>query len=675
MTDADPAPLPLTSAERDALDAGSAPPGTVLAQDLDLSGIVQGWSSATAGTWVGREHAIAIGGRTFATGIGTHAVSRFTIHLRGGGIRFAAMVGVDVNNRRNDAPAGAGSVRFAAWGDGRLLARSGVLRGGDPPLPFAVDLRGISVLVLEVDDAGDGTHWDHAAWAGAFLHLAPGTALHATPSPCTVVPQIAPTPIRLPAPPLELHGPGVVGGTPGRAFVHRLGATGPAGIRFAVTGLPDSLSLDPETGVIAGHLPATPGEHRLHLTARAGGSETCGELRLVCGPGRLAQTPLMGWNSWNAWGMEIDAAKIDAACEVLVASGLAALGYRCVNIDDGWQGTRDADGVLQPHAGFGDMAALAARVHRHGLRLGIYSSPGPLTCGGRPGSYGHEALDARTWAAWGIDLLKHDWCSYKAVAGEHPTRGQAEHPYRLMRQALDACDRDIAYAVCQYGLQQAWEWAGGPDINAQQWRVAGDLFDRWDSLLMEAESAVAVGGHAGPGHWNDPDMLVVGSFGWGAQPRPTRLTPVEQQTHLGLWAMLAAPLLISCDLTRLDDFTRDLLGNPEIIALDQDPLGVPARCAVRTASGWLPPAGRVWAEVDTAIETWIRPLADGGHAVALFNRSGETAEIACNWADLGIAGRWQVRDLWRRDDLGIGTWGWSAQVPAHGALILRLREA
>jgi alpha-galactosidase len=356
----------------------------------------------------------------------------------------------------------------------------------------------------------------------------------------------------------------------------------------------------------------------------------------------------MGWNSWNVWATSVDAAKIRAAADALVSTGLAAHGYSYINIDDAWEGTRDEQGNIQTNEKFGDMKSLANYVHSQGLRLGIYSSPGPKTCAGFEGSFQHEEQDARTWAGWGIDYLKYDWCS--CTSKDHVA------PYATMRAALDQADRDIVYSFCQYGMSDVWTWGAGTGANL--WRTTGDITDTWNSMSTIGFSQPRLSEFAGRGHWNDPDMLVVGRLGWGSHPRPTRLKPIEQQTHITIWAMLSAPLLVGCDLTKIDDFTRDLLCNDEVLAVNQDSLGQPAR--------------RISA--DGSVEIWSRPLDDGTVAVAVFNRGTEEGKSVVRWSDLGIEGMHAVRDLWQQRNIGNFEGNFGATIPAHGSMLLKIGE-
>jgi alpha-galactosidase len=299
------------------------------------------------------------------------------------------------------------------------------------------------------------------------------------------------------------------------------------------------------------------------------------------------------------------------------------------------------------------MKALGDYIHSRGLKLGIYSSPGPLTCAGFTASYRFEEQDAAQYARWGIDYLKYDWCSYGSIEKAR-TREALEKPYRLMRRALNGVHRDIVFSLCQYGMGNVWEWGG--EAGGNSWRTTGDIEDTWESM---SGIGFAQAGHekfAKPGNWNDPDMLVVGKVGWGPQLHPTRLTPNEQYTHITLWALLAAPLLIGCDMTQLDQFTASLLTNDEVLDVSQDPLG-------RQAS-------RV--RVNGDIEVWAKDMEDGSKAVGLFNRGRWKSDVPLLWSELGMTGTQSVRDLWRQKNLGEFPAGITLPVARHGAVLLRV---
>jgi len=300
------------------------------------------------------------------------------------------------------------------------------------------------------------------------------------------------------------------------------------------------------------------------------------------------------------------------------------------------------------------MKGLVDYVHSLGLKIGLYSGPGPLTCGGCVASYQHEDLDARQYGEWGFDYLKYDWCSYSRIAPREPNRADYMKPYQVMRAALDKVPRDILYSLCQYGMGKGWE--GGDQGGGNSWRTTGDITDSWGSMSNIGFGEAGHETYAGPGHFNDPDMLVVGLVGWGPNLHPTRLTPNEQYTHISLWCLLCSPLLIGCDMTQLDDFTLGLLTNDEVLEVNQDPLGSQAS---RVAQ-------------DGMLEVWAKAMEDGSRSVGLFNRSEFEAPVKATWQALGIQGRQRARDLWRQKDLGTFSDAFESKVPRHGVVLVRL---
>ncbi len=613
---------------------------TVWLSDLDLSAVEQDWGTAHANQSVDG-HALAIGGRRFEKGVGTHASSSYRLNLDDQGEQFTAWVGVDdeVGDR-------AGSVEFRLVGDGKTLWQSGVLFGRDAAKETAVNLQGVRTLVLSVDDGGDGINFDHADWADARFVMAAGK-----PTPVAAPPEIAVALTPKPSPQPRINGAKVFGVRPGSPFLYTVAATGDRPMTFAAQNLPAGLHLDPQSGQITGALTER-GTHVVTLEARNALGMATRPLKVVCGD-TIALTPPMGWNSWNGFGCDVTDAKVRAAADAMVSSGLIQHGWSYINIDDCWQAGRDADGNIRSNQKFPNMKALAAYVHAKGLKIGLYSSPGPKTCAGYTGSYQHEAQDARRYAEWGFDYLKHDWCSYGDIA-RNPTLADMKKPYQVMRAALTAVPRDIVFSLCQYGMGNVWEW--GAEVGGNCWRTTGDITDTWSSM---AGIGFGQAGHekfAGPGHWNDPDMLVVGYVGWSANVRPTHLRPNEQYTHISLWCLLSSPLLIGCDMTRMDEFTLGLLTNDEVLDVSQDPLG---RQAGRVAK-------------DGQLEVWAKDLEDGGKAVGLFNRGDAETNVTAKWSDLGLAGKQTVRDLWRQKDLGTFADEFSAPVPRHGVVLVRI---
>ncbi len=351
----------------------------------------------------------------------------------------------------------------------------------------------------------------------------------------------------------------------------------------------------------------------------------------------LAAHPPMGWNSWNHFECKVSDAVIRAAADAIVSSGMKAAGYEYVNIDDCWQGTRDAAGNIRGNERFPDMKALADYVHSKGLKIGIYSSPGPKTCAEYAGSFGHEEQDAASYAAWGFDYLKYDWCS---------ATGDMQAAYTKMRDALRKTGRPIVYSLCQYGRQRVWSW--GASVGGNAWRTTGDIEDNYDRMSVIGFGQAGLEKFAGPGHWNDPDMLEVGNG---------KMNDDEYRTHMSLWCILAAPLLAGNDLSKMTPATLEILTNPEVLAVDQDSAGVQGH--------------RVWTE--GPLEIWMKPLGDGSKAVGLFNRDGGGVKITLNFSDIGIRGKAKLRDLWAKKDLGTFEKEFSAEVPRHGVVFVKVK--
>lgn len=362
----------------------------------------------------------------------------------------------------------------------------------------------------------------------------------------------------------------------------------------------------------------------------------------------LARTPPMGWNSWNKFQCDVSEKLIKEVADALVASGLRDAGYVYLNVDDCWQGVRDAGGFIEPDASRfpNGMKALANYVHARGLKFGLYSDAGTQTCARRPGSRGFEQNDARRYASWDVDYLKYDWCYADGIA--------PQSAYGAMRDALIKAGRPVVFSICEWGKSQPWRWA--PPVG-NLWRTTGDIGICWEKKACKSEWTtgvmnildlqVGLEDSAGPGHWNDPDMLQVGNG----------LTDTEDRTHFSLWALLAAPLLAGNDVRTMSVATRETLTNREVIAVDQDPLGVQGH-KVRD---------------DGAEEVWAKPLAGGSMAVILLNRGEAPVRIKFTWTELGWPARpVAVRDLWRKEDLGAFREGFSAEVAPHGVVMVRL---
>jgi alpha-galactosidase len=479
------------------------------------------------------------------------------------------------------------------------------------------------------------------------------------------------TPSAPPTP--RINGPSIYGVRPGSPFLYHIPASGERPMEFSVEGLPAGLQVAADTGEISGVL-KEPGRHLVTLRARNAKGTAGKKFRIVAGE-TIALTPPMGWNSWNCWGSKVDAEKVLKSARGLVASGLINHGWTYMNIDDAWQGKRGGPfHAIQGNEKFPDMKDLCDTVHQMGLKIGIYSTPwvtsyatyiggsaeNPEGTWSSPtipkrgnvnkkilpwaiGKYHFATNDASQWAAWGIDYLKYDW-----NPNELPETQE-------MYDALRKSGRDVILS-----LSNNSPFTNAPALSkiANCWRTTGDIRDNWDSMSKKGFGEDKWERFAAPGHWNDPDMLVVGRVGWGS-PHPTKLTPDEQYTHISLWCLLSAPLLLGCDLDQLDDFTLNLLTNDEVLAVNQDALGKQALCVAR----------------DGDLRVYAKDLEDGSKAVGLFNLGADTASVTVKWSDLRLSGGQSVRDLWRQKD--VGAFGAQFQLPVagHGAELVKLTPA
>jgi alpha-galactosidase len=647
---------------------------TVWVDTLDLKTAIQDYGTATSKVSLDG-NPLMIAGRTYERGFATHAEGWLAIQLDGQARTFSAQVGIDDEVKGKPG----GTAEFVVLGDEVKLWSSGLMRLGDAAKTCEVPLAGVKRLELVVTDGEDNNYYDHANWAEAKIET-DGATTFATVARVSGVPYILTPPA--PATP-RINGASVFGVRPGSPFLFTVPATGQRPMTFSATGLPTGLELDGKTGRITGKLAAA-GTHIVTLHAENALGRAEKKFRIVCGD-RIALTPPMGWNSWNCFAHEVTADRVKRAADTLVKTGLINHGWTYINVDDFWQHhrgskdptltgpARDAQGNIVPNVRFGDMKALADYVHELGLKIGLYSSPGPWTCGGCAGSYGHEQQDAQAYAEWGFDYLKYDWCSYGGIAdglaaddpkvpSVHWGKGEtdlaiAQAPYALMGAALNRQPRDIVYSLCQYGMSDVWKW--GDTVGGNSWRTTNDISGTWKSMSGIALAQDKAAPFAKPGNWNDPDMLILGHIGWG-NPQPTRLTPDEQYLHFSLWCLFASPLLIGCDMEKLDDFTLSLLTNDEVIAINQDPLGHQATC------------------VDTVgdVRVYLKKLEDGSVAVGFCNFGRKPAELKYErFTALGLSGRQTVRDLWRQQDLGTieaGRDGWPLTIPTHGIVLLKL---
>jgi len=510
----------------------------------------------------------------------------------------------------------------------------------------------------------------------AVMGLGFALAADAAPTPAQTAGPIGTTETKVvltpkPGPEPRINGAKVFGVRPGSPVLFTIPATGERPMTFSVDGLPAGLAVDSATGRISGAL-AVQGEYRMTLRAQNAIGRAERPFKIICGD-TLALTPHMGWNSWYVWENHVTDKIMREAAQAMVDNGMIDHGYMYVNIDDCWSvkpgskdptlqsEERDKRGMINSNPRFPDMKALTDFIHSLGLKAGIYTSPGPLTCADHVAAYKHEEQDVKRFVEWGFDFLKYDWCSYGTIAKDKSLE-EFQKPYRLISGILKKQPRDIVLNLCQYGMGGVWTWCR--EVGGNSWRTAGDLGGSFEkigiALFREgfdlyAESSLHK--YGGPGAWNDPDYLLLGYLSnWKGRTVPTPLTPNEQYAHVSLWALLAAPLIFSGDITRLDDFTLRLLTNDEVIDVDQDPLGKPGRRVSKEES----------------LEVWARELEDGSLAVGLFNRGEGTKKITARWEDLGIKGPRRVRDLWRQKEVGLFEGAVDAYVGRHGVALFRL---
>jgi alpha-galactosidase len=360
------------------------------------------------------------------------------------------------------------------------------------------------------------------------------------------------------------------------------------------------------------------------------------------GDSELARTPPMGWNSWNCFRLDISDEIIRAEAAAMVTSGMKKAGYQYIVIDGGWEGYHDTNGIFHPDSRkFPDMKGLCDYIHGLGLKVGIHTSPGPTTCAGHEASYGHEKQDAETFARWGIDFVKYDWCSADKVYQSD----QMQAAYRKMSDDLKATGRPILFSLCQYGIQDVWKW--GQSVGGEMWRTTGDISPNYDSMMLHGLEENGLERYAGPGHWNDPDMLEISNG---------KMDQDEWRTQMTLWCMLAAPLFAGNDLTAMKPKVLEVLTNPEAIAIDQDPAGIQGHCARQVGP----------------TQIWTKSLADGGTAVALFNLNAHPMTMTVAFKDIGLPKHVTARDLWLHKDLGRFNGRFTFVVPRHGAVFVKV---
>ena len=454
----------------------------------------------------------------------------------------------------------------------------------------------------------------------------------------------------------RFNGAPVFGVTPGHPIIYRFPVSGERPMKFTCDHLPEGLQLTESDGVLSGKIDETC-NLTFTVTAENAKGKASQEFTLKVGKNLRGLTPPMGWNSWNCWGLSVSQEKVIASAQALIDKGLADHGYNYINIDDGWEASeRTPDGKLYANDKFPSMKGLIDWLHERGLKFGIYSTPGARTCGGYLGSLGYEKEDAEVYNEWGVDYLKYDWCSYEGERHKNNDWGYASciRPYLLMQKYLRQQPRDIFYSLGPLGGTEVYKW--GLYCDGDSWRTAPDIEDTWESIRdVGFRLQVGLSKYSSVGHWNDPDMLVVGKVGWGrGELRESRLTPDEQYSHITLWTILASNMLIGCDIAQMDDFTLNLLCNNEVNAINQDMLGKQA--------------DRVLQEDD--IEVWSRPLADGSIAVGIFNLGDKDQKVDMKALIPAKEPAKVIRDVWRQKDLSADEL--NCTIPLHGCRYLKV---
>ena len=500
----------------------------------------------------------------------------------------------------------------------------------------------------------------------------------------------------------KINGPSVFGVRPGHPLLFKIPVSGERPIKIIVSGLPSGAGFNEKTGVISGSIDKA-GDYELKIDATNNFGSDSKSFLLKVGE-TIALTPPMGWNSWNSYGYDVTAKDIYNTADNMIKSGLADFGWSYINIDDCWMkrpaeddpildinesvrkrfnnanenrirkgkiryneektigATRDAEDKILPNLDFPDMKKLTDYIHSLGLRAGLYTSPGPITCQCYSGSYGHEYLDAQQFADWGFDYLKYDWCGYWAMVSDQNRETlpleEIKRPYKLMGEALINVNRDIVYSLCQYGMGNVWEW--GKEVNGNLWRTAGDFHDYWEHMVDEKKGKGffqdGLEAYAGPGHWNDPDMMAVGYVGWGKPLRPTYFSPNEQYSHVSLWCLFAAPLMVGADLTRLDDFTLGLLTNREVLDVNQDLLGKQGSKVLQ----------------DGKIQVWLKQLSDGSLAVGIFNLGDQPLKYKLEFDKINLNGNYQVRDIWKQKNIYEKNSSLEVSINRHDVMLVKL---
>ena len=599
--------------------------------------------------------------KTYQRGIGVQSTSVLSFLLNGNATEFTASVGVDDMGNKILKH------QFYVLGDGKILFESGDMKWGDLPKNIKVNLRGVQRmgLLVTVEDQG---------YTKVYTNFADAKILMIGDAKPLTTPNVDEKYILTPPSPKtpQINSAKVFGATPGNPFLYTIASTGSRPIQFFADNLPAGLTIDHETGTISGKLTQR-GIYLVQLRAKNKFGEAKKELKIKIGD-TISLTPPMGWNGWNSWARMIDGEKVVASANAMVSKGLRDHGWNYVNIDDAWQGNRGGKlNAMQANEKFPNFKKMIDDIHAMGLKVGVYSTPWITSYAGYTGAssnfengafpdsiknnkrafryigkYRFETNDALQLAEWGVDFLKYDWRIEVNSA-------------RRMSTALKSSGRDIIYSLSN----------SAPFSNVEEWtkisnmyRTGPDIRDSWQGLYHCTFKLDKWGPYGGPGHWNDPDMMILGNVTTGTEMHPTRLTPNEQYSHISLFALLSSPLLIGCPIDQLDEFTLNLLNNDEVIAIDQDPLGSSARLI----------------SDEDGIQTWFKKMEDGAYAVGFFNTDnyGKNPASFFRWgnekpknhtvalAKLGLQGNWKVRDVWRQKNVDLVNGAINTMIPFHG---------
>ena len=609
---------------------------------------------------------IQLGGVKYSRGLGISQIGLMVFQLDGNATQFSAIVGADDNANK------ATETHFYILGDRKILFESGAMKVGDVPKKVNINLVGVKRfgILVKTEASSQKFYSDIANAQFTMLENKMPQPIANDGERYILTPAVAKTP--------RINSPKIFGAKPGSPFLFTVVATGEDPISYSVDHLPNGLTIDSKTGIITGVLNKK-GTYLVTMKANNNFGAAQKQLTIKIGD-TISLTPPIGWNGWNSWARLIDREKVIASANAMVNMGLSKHGWTYINIDDGWQGYRTANNyALQPNKKFPDFKGMIDEIHSKGLKLGLYSTPWITSYAGfgggssnfedgalpdsiinnkrsfrYTGKYRFEKQDAIQMAQWGVDYLKYDW---------RIELGSAER----MSEALKKSGRDIIYSLSNSApFSQVKDWAR----ISEAWRTGPDIRDSWLSLYVSAFTLDKWGPYGGPGHWNDPDMMILGNVTTGAKLHPTRLTPNEQYSHVSLFSLLAGPILIGCPIEQLDAFTLNLLSNDEVIEVNQDPLGKSARLVLE----------------EQGVQVWLKQLEDGAYAVGIFNTAdfGKTPASYFRWEDeqaanytldfnkLKLKGLFNVRNVWTQKEVAANVKSFKATVPHHGVVLLKL---